>query len=329
VSTVSSIARIDPEAFERILSDPAFAEIEVDPRLGAFGRAYYPAVYGNEDCSFVIYQKQSPALVCLCAPLDGKLGFYGLPLKLIPRNGLDTGMRQAAIKSAFLKLDELMEANRVRESIVLDDCERTASPIEEACRMRGATMNSYPVAYVDLAAGPAAWRAALRKSSRSLINWGRRHLSMRYVNKDTPDRGLFDQYRAFHADVAGRVTRSDVSWAVMYDWITRGGGELAMAFLEERPVAGSMFIDGSEMSFYTSGVYDRTQFDKPLAHYPVWLSIERAHARGMKKLELGAVPSKGTVPDKEYQIGYFKRGFATHIEDHVVWNWSPPSRVAA
>ncbi len=234
--------------------------------------------------------------MCLCAPLDGKFGFYGLPLKLIPRHGLDNVMRQAAIKSAFLQIDELMEANRVREAIILDDCERTVSPIEEACQMRGATMNSYPVAYVDLAAGPASWRAALRKSSRSLINWGRRHLSMRYVNKDTPDRGLFDQYRAFHADVAGRVTRSDVSWAVMYDWITRGGGELAMAFLEERPVAGSMFIDGSEMSFYTSGVYDRMQFDKPLAHYPVWLSIERAHARGMKRLRAGRGPLERDRP---------------------------------
>ena len=82
-------------------------------------------------------------------------------------------------------------------------------------------MNSRPIAYVDLAAGPAAWRAALRKSSRSLINWGRRNLSISYVNKDTPDRALFDQYRAFHAEVAGRVTRSEASWAVMYDWITQ------------------------------------------------------------------------------------------------------------
>ncbi|MGB8893420.1 MAG: hypothetical protein WA322_05145 [Pseudolabrys sp.] len=42
-------------------------------------------------------------------------------------------------------------------------------------------------------------------------------------------------------------------------------------------------------------------------------------------LELGAVPPRGTVPDKEYQIGYFKRGFATHIEDQIVWRWSSPT----
>lgn len=240
-------ASANPEAFERILSDPAFAKVDVHPHIGAFGRAYYPAVYGDHNSSFVIYLKGIPALVCQCAPLDNKLGFYGMPLRLIARHGLDSGMRQAAIKSAFLHIDELMEANRLREVSMLDDCERAASPIEEACRLRGATMNSLPVAYVDLAAGPVVWRSALQKSSRSLINWGRRHLSISYVNKDAPNRALFDQYRAFHAEVAGRVTRTEASWAVMYEWITGGGGELVMAFVEGRPVAGSMFIDGSEI----------------------------------------------------------------------------------
>jgi Acetyltransferase (GNAT) domain len=320
--TISPSTRTDPEAFERILSDPAFAEVDAHAHIGAFGRVYYPAVYGNHDTSFAIYLKGTPALVCLCAPLDSKLGFYGMPLRLIVRHGLDNGMRQSAIKSAFLHIDELMEEYRLREAFILDNCERAASPIEEACRLRSATMNSHPVAYVDLIAGSVAWRAALRKSSRSLINWGRRHLSMCYVNKDAPDRALFDQYRTFHAEVAGRVTRSDASWAVMYDWIARGGGDLVLAFLEGRLVAGSMFIDGMEVSTYASGVYDRTKFDKPLAHYPVWLGIERAQARGMKTLDLGEVPQRGTVPDKEFQIGYFKRGFATHIEDNLVWRWS-------
>ena len=80
---------------------------------------------------------------------------------------------------------------------------------------------------------------------------------------------------------------------------------------------------------HASGVYDRTLFDKPLAHYPVWLGIERAQLRGMKTLELGVVYDKGTVSDKEYQIGYFKRGFATHIENYTVWRWSTPRHSAA
>ena len=142
-------------------------------------------------------------------------------------------------------------------------------------------------------------------------------------NKEMPERTLFDLYRAFHAEVAGRVTRTEDSWNVMYDWIVQGRrAQFQAAFLEGKLIAASMFIDGKETSIYASGVYDRTQFDKPLGHYPLWLGIERAQARGMKVLELGEVPERGAASEKEYQIGYFKRGFATHIETQRVWHWS-------
>jgi lipid II:glycine glycyltransferase (peptidoglycan interpeptide bridge formation enzyme) len=87
-------------------------------------------------------------------------------------------------------------------------------------------------------------------------------------------------------------------------------------------VAGSLFIDGTRTAIYASGVYDRSKFDKPLAHYPVWLGIEHAHARGMATLELGEVPPREAVSEKEYQIGYFKRGFATRIDTNTVWRWA-------
>ena len=245
-----------------------------------------------------------------------------MPLRFVGRRDLKPDIRRTALQFAFAYVDQQAAAQGLDEVSVLDERREIVSTIPDACSVHGATDNPYPVAYVDLTAEPATWRSALRKSSRSLINWGRRNLSICHVNKDTPDRRLFDQYRAFHADVAGRVTRAIDSWNVMYDWIAHGGGELTLAFLEQRLVAGSMFIDGAETSIYASAVYDRTQFDKPLAHYPVWLGIERAQERGMKRLELGPVPPEGTVPDKEYHIGYFKRGFATHIDTQTIWKWS-------
>jgi hypothetical protein len=314
-------ANTDPAAFDRILHDPAFAEIEAYPHAGAFGRAYHPAIHGNDDCSFVVYADDLPAIICLCAPLGDKLSFYGMPLRFVCRQDLNREIHRAAFQHAFLYLDEIADARGLHEIVVLAEGRDAASTIDEACRIRGATKTPHPVACVDLTAGPAVWRSTLRKSSRSLINWGRRNLSIYYYNKETPDRALFDQYRAFHAKVAGRVTRGIESWNVMYEWISSGGGELILAFLEKKLVAGSMFIDGTATSIYASAAYDRTQFDKPLAHYPVWLGIERAQARGMERLELGPVPAKGTVPEKEYQIGYFKRGFATHIETQSIWRW--------
>jgi hypothetical protein len=317
-------ADAEPSLFDKILSDPLFADLEAHPHTGSFGRRYHPAVHGNRDCSFAVCVDGTPALICLCAPLDGKLSFYGMPLRMVASRSLSDDRRQDAMQLAFLHLDQLAKVQGLREVTVLNHRIEYLSDFEEACRARNATMDRHPVASVDLGAGPVAWRNALRKSSRSLINWGRRNLLLAYVNKEQPNIDLFDRFRDFHAEVAGRVTRSVASWNVMYDWIVGGGGELILAFFENRLIAGSMFIDGAEISIYASGVYDRNQFDKPLAHYPLWLGIERAQQRGIKLLELGEVPERGSVSDKEYQIGYFKRGFATHIESNIEWRWPVP-----
>jgi hypothetical protein len=319
----------NPAEFKRILQDPAFARIEAYPHTCAFGRAYHAAIHGPVDCSFVIYTQGLAVLLCLCAPVAGKLGFYGMPLALMPRSGIDEATVGTALDAAFSHLDSIASTRGLGQVEVRADSGAPLSAIEQACRRRNATAVHIPVACVDLTAGPAAWRAALRKSSRSLINWGRRNFSISYISQDTPDRALFERYRDFHSDIAGRVTRSAASWNAMYEWIAGGGGELILGYLDGRLVAGSMFLDGTEISIYASGVYDRSLFDKPLAHYPLWLGLEHAPARGMKKLELGSVPAQGTVSDKEYQIGYFKRGFATHIEDQINWVWSVPRTCGA
>ena len=76
-------------------------------------------------------------------------------------------------------------------------------------------------------------------------------------------------------------------------------------------------------TYYASGVYDRERFDQPLAHWPLYDAIRRSGARGMRRFDLGELPAKGTVSDKEFNIGYFKRGFASQIDMHLVWQWQP------
>ena len=316
-------APTDETAFQRILLDSAFAEIEVRPHSSRFGRAYHLSLCKNADRSFAICLHGVPILLCLCVPRDGKLNYYGAPLRLVARPGLDQAVCRTAVAQAFSHLDRLAMADGLSAVVVLTDTTRISPEVEEACRSRGATASVHPVAEVDLTAGPTAWRKSLRKSSRSLINWGKRTLLIHYVNKDFADRSTFDRYHAFHTVVAGRSTRSTASWDLMYDWIVGGRGELVLASLEDQLVAGSMFLDGTEISAYASAAYDRARFDKPLAHYPIWLSIEHAAARGMKTLDLGPAPLQGTVPEKEYQIGYFKRGFATHVVEQTIWRWSP------
>jgi hypothetical protein len=153
-----------------------------------------------------------------------------------------------------------------------------------------------------------------------LVNWGQRNLKIDCVGAAKPDRDLFTRYREFHAVVAGRVTRGEKSWDAMFDWIAAGHGELVLGFLASGElVAGTIVVDGATTSYYASGVYDRERFDQPLGHWPLWLAMTRSAERGMRAFDLGDLPLGGTGTEKEYSIGYFKRGFATTIASWISW----------
>jgi hypothetical protein len=142
------------------------------------------------------------------------------------------------------------------------------------------------------------------------------------VGRDNNDRALFDSYQAFHLKIAGHETRSQASWDAIYTWISAGGGELTLGSLDGELVSGTLVLYGSSIARYGSGVYDRTRFDKPLAHWPLWLAMQRSAEHGFEIFDIGDLPFAGTAPDKEINIGYFKRGFATRVSTSIEWHWS-------
>ena len=76
-------------------------------------------------------------------------------------------------------------------------------------------------------------------------------------------------------------------------------------------------------SYYGNGVFDRAHFDKSISHFPVYDAMLRASDRGIKIFDLGELhPLNSGVPEKEVQIGYFKRGFASTFARHTVWELS-------
>src|SRR5262249_36418980 len=148
---------------------------------------------------------------------------------------------------------------------------------------RGARAEVVQHGICDLCLDEAALRRKLRKSYQSLLNAGKRTIRLVYFNAANPDMVLLETYRAFHAKVAGRATRLEGSWRAMADLIAGGRGELALGYLDgEELVSGTMTFDGTETAYYASGVYDRNQFDKPLAHFPLFDAITRSGNRGLR-----------------------------------------------
>ena len=315
----------DAAAFAGIRSSAPFAEIEAHPQTGAYARLYYPAVHGDacRDVSFAVLIDGRPAAVVLCTLLSGQLCLYGLPLRVFYAAGAASATQVLATRTVMAEIDRLGKVHAVSEVLVRDTAGAALTPLGEACLSRNARADVKVVAEVDLTLGEEGWRKSLRKRYKPLINWGKKNLAIQVVDHGTRDDLAFQRFRDFHLQVAGRVTRPESSWLAMQEWLNAGQSELLLATHESRLVSASYFVEGTTTAIYMTGVYDREQFDKPLAHYVMWLGIERAASRGRTLLELGDIEFRGTVDDKYHQIGYFKRGFATRLASHFIWKWTP------
>ncbi len=302
-----------------------FSLIDEHPIYGAFGRSYYPAVYGERrsDASFAVISGGQPLAIVPCTFGETELDYFGSAIRIFMRSGLEGSEAQRALVAVFSHIDSIMSAHGIRRVTVRDDDRLgTLSSIGKLALNRRASAEMRLSGFCALDEGEAAMRRGLRKSFQSLVNWGQRNLKITSVGGGNPDRALFTRYREFHSVVAARVTRSEQSWDAMFDSIAAGHGELVLGFLASGElVAGNLVVDGTTTSFYASGVYDRERFDQPLGHWPLWLAMLHSAEREKRVFDLGDLPLAGTATEKEFSIGYFKRGFATTIGTWIAWKW--------
>ena len=92
-----------------------------------------------------------------------------------------------------------------------------------------------------------------------------------------------------------------------------------LSHLEDLLVGGTLVLDSGDVAYYASGAYRREHFDKPLAHYPLFVAMQRSAEAGRRWFNLGDVSTPPTLSDKERSIAYFKRGFASTLRSAMIW----------
>lgn len=307
-----------PDLFARWREDGRFP-VDARVRYGAFARHYYPVAFAGlrQDASFAIVDGGGPRLLAAATLGDGHLDYYGMPVALFPTDPGDA----AAVAAAFAHIDALMEVHGLSQAAIADTAlSDRLSPVGEACVNRRFLPSLRMTAWADLSEGEASLRRGLRKSYKSLLNWGKANMTVSVVDRRNPDRAWFDRYQAFHHHVAGRAARAQDTWDSLFAWIQSGRGELVLGMVGGELVAGTLVADAEGSAYYVSGVYDRERFDKPMAHWPLWVAMLRAHERGLTRFELGDVPVEGAASAKEVAIGFFKRGFASEVATTLVWS---------
>ena len=175
---------------------------------------------------------------------------------------------------------------------------------------------------VDLSLSLKKIKLNFRKSYRPLINKGLKDLNIK-IHQKISDK-LFEEFRAMHKDIAGRITRPIESWSEQKKQIDASESFLITVSDDSgNMIGGGLFTGSHYQGNYCVGAYRREFFDKPLGHVVQMKAIEIFKSKGLHWYEIGPKHlkvDKNPGTDKELSISHFKEGFSTHVvaRQHLV-----------
>ena len=126
---------------------------------------------------------------------------------------------------------------------------------------------------IDLNLDESALKINLRKSYKSLINWGLNKLSPTIYNHKNIKIEHIDSFRELHKNAAGRETRSRESWIKQYEMIMDSKAFIVIGNYNNEMVTAGLFMHDSNVCYYGVSASKRDLFDKPLFHSLMWKSI--------------------------------------------------------
>jgi len=173
--------------------------------------------------------------------------------------------------------------------------------------------------YIDLKKDEPTILQDVRGSYRSLINKGRREIDLQISAEDTSWES-FSEAKRFHEKVAGRQTRSDLTWKLQHELLLKSKAFLLRGSLNGALVSLTYVTHANQEAFYGFGVYDRELMHAKvsLSHWPLVAAIFHAKKMGLNYFNLGDVgPDFPTT--KEENIALFKRGFSSDLRKEIVW----------
>lgn len=288
------------------------------------GRAYYHATNGvvSDDLTFVIEHGGNILCAVECDNASGVLGRFGLPIEACLDSALPYDLRRQAVIEICAELRRLAAEYALKETRVRSAAATDPGGIFLGYLLRhGAQAELELRAVIDLRLSEQALVSDLRKGHRQQVRWGNANLTWSFVDCSSFDSEKLQSYRAFHAEIAGRVTRGPESWAAMHQAIATGHGDLVLGHYDGKLVSGTLALDGGDTAYYASGVYRRELFDKPLGHAAVFSAIIRAKARGCRFFDVGELPGPA-ASEKERAIGYFKEGFTMRTDASIILKWA-------
>lgn len=297
-----------------------FPDWDSHPLSGGFAHRLYPTVAPDHvDRSFMVVGATGPVLLARCTSFKDTISLFGLPAVLALKQGMQAKESKKALVAALDHLGQLGQQVGAEQAVIGGHVSAEADLLGCLCIDRQARGETKAWIVADLSQDAVMLKRDVRDSYRSLINWGERNITTKFVNRSALDRSLFDLFPAFHAKISGRGRGADY-WDVYWREIEAGKAELLLGWLEDGTlVSGSIVVGAGDTAYYASGVYARDQFDKPLGHWPLWNAMLRAQEQGYRWFDAGEIADRWHGTEKEASIAFFKRGFSSRRLLRMQW----------
>ncbi len=296
---------------------------------------YYESLLNGsclKNCSFLIQEQDTPFLgVCVTMNTspDGtnKLSGFGvLPLFYVENGDLDNTQLRGAYKLLKAEFDRLVKMHSAT-CIIYEDFlgNGNLSFVGKYLLGKGADAVPFFRQLIDLSAPEDELFRQIRKSYKSLVNWGSKNLSLRIIDKETITLEDIERFRLLHFRAAGRETRSKHTWYMQYEMVCHDEAFVIVGELHGELVTAGLFSYSPQYCYYGVSASKREMFNKPLSHSLIWSAMLYAKDKGCNLFEMGnlSYPRQGdAVPSKkEMDISTFKQGFGgqTQVRLNITW----------
>ena len=269
---------------------------------------YHEGAY--QDFRWVVFHQNMPVLALMATRKGGELGYFHFPGRFFECG--DRELVKSAWKFFLTWLDRQIDTEFIHSLRVYEHPQISLQYLQsQTTRISRSSM-------IDLTLSETTLKANLRKSYKSLVNWGARSMKLHCMDAGNAKMEGFSKFKEFHQEVAGRITRSEASWEVQFKMIKDDQAFLVMGYLEEQLVSANLVLFGRKEVFYGVGVNNRELMKegKPVSHYPLWYSILESKRRGFLYFDMNEV-NLHDADAKLNNISLFKLGFASEIRTEL------------
>ena len=268
------------------------------------------------DESYVVVWENHPVIAFQGAiveqdPANNDLCAFEIPCVSVESK---TQLTAKASKEFITEFEKII--SKVNGSIIIRDylIDRELSTLSHYLLANGSIVSPGFTREIDLMYDEIILKRNLRKSYKSLVNWGMRELKPKIIDSSNVEWENIIEFMELHYQEAGRRTRTEKSWHLQYEMIKAGEAFAVFGYLNNEIVSAGFFMHSNTHCFYGVSASKRSFFEKPMFHSLMWSAILHAKKIGCSRFEVGEQlylnhPSEKHSTKKEFGISEFKAGF--------------------